>query len=247
MTYDDNSDVETSGKDVPTIDKARGARIKQVINALGQDESVRVSGKVWKSLSRYIVGHEPPVSVVVGLARAARVSLDWLATGEGTPTVGQSSAVQRLRVQNQSDPAQRDAPLVLVPRISIEAAAGAGALVHSEHVSEMIAFSAQWLKARQIVPHAARILTARGDSMEPTIRDGDVLIVDTAIRQVLDNGIYCLVYDGLLLVKRLFVLRTGGIVISSDNKLAGRDEEIGSHEVPELHIAGRVMWFGRTI
>ncbi len=34
---------------------------------------------------------------------------------------------------------------------------------------------------------------------------------------------------------------------SSDNKLAGRDEEIQPHEVPEIHIAGRVMWYGRTI
>lgn len=137
--------------------------------------------------------------------------------------------------------------MVLLPRLDVEAAAGAGAVVASEQVAEMVAFSAAWLRERQITPRSARILTARGDSMEPTIRNGDLLIVDTAIEMAVDNGIYCIAYNGLLLVKRLFVMRAGGLVISSDNKLAGRDEEIPPHEVPDLHIAGRVMWYGRTI
>lgn len=137
--------------------------------------------------------------------------------------------------------------MVLVPRLEVEASAGAGAIVAAEDVAEMLAFSAAWLRERHISPRAARILTARGDSMEPTIRDGDLLIVDTAIEMAVDNGIYVLAYGGVLLVKRLFMLRNGGLVIASDNKDAARDEEIPPHEVPEVHIAGRVMWYGRTI
>lgn len=137
--------------------------------------------------------------------------------------------------------------MVLLQRLDIEAAAGAGAVVASEEVAEMVAFSAAWLRERHITPRSARLLTARGDSMEPTIRDGDTLIVDTAISMAVDNGIYCIAYNGVLLVKRIFMKRTGGLVISSDNKLGGLDEEIEPHELPELHIAGRVMWFGRTI
>ena len=140
-----------------------------------------------------------------------------------------------------------DTSMVLLPRLDIEAAAGAGAIVASEEIAEMVAFSAAWLRERHITPRSARILTARGDSMEPTIRDGDLLIVDTAIEMAVDNGIYCLAYDGVLLVKRLFIKHSGGLIISSDNKLAGRDEEIAPHEVPDVHIAGRVMWYGRTI
>lgn len=135
----------------------------------------------------------------------------------------------------------------MLPRLDVEAAAGAGAVVVGERIAEMVAFSAAWLRERHITPRTARILTARGDSMEPTIRDGDLLIVDTAIEAAVDNGIYCVAYNGVLLVKRLFVTRAGGLVISSDNKLAGRDEEIPPHEVPEVHIAGRVMRYGRTI
>jgi phage repressor protein C with HTH and peptisase S24 domain len=188
------------------------------------------------------------------LCDAANVSIEWLATGEGGGFAGpnsRSSSGQMMKggsmLQVMDADRLADRSMVLLPRLDVEAAAGAGVIVGSEDVAEMLAFSADWLRDRQISPRAARILTARGDSMEPTIRDGDLLIVDTAIEIAVDNGIYVIAYGGVLLVKRLFVLRNGGLVIASDNKVAGRDEEIPPHEVPEVHIAGRVMWYGRTI
>ena len=189
------------------------------------------------------------------LCEASGDSIQWLATGEeprdSSAAVRHSGGGQAKEgddvLQVLSSDALADKAMVMLPRLDVEAAAGAGAVVATEQVAEMVAFSASWLRERHITPRNARILTARGDSMEPTIRDGDLLIVDTAIEMAVDNGIYCIAYNGVLLVKRLFVLRTGGIVISSDNKLAGRDEEIPAHEVPDVHIAGRVMWYGRTI
>ena len=138
--------------------------------------------------------------------------------------------------------------LVLVPRLDLAASAGAGALVEYEEEGELVAFSDRWLRERHITPGAARMLTAKGDSMEPTIRSGDMLIIDTSINMAVDSAIYVVVYGGLLLVKRLFMLIDGGVVLSSDNKAVyGRDEEIKAGEVDQLHVAGRVMWFGRAM
>lgn len=112
----------------------------------------------------------------------------------------------------------------------------------------MVAFSDKWLRDRHITPKAARMLTAKGDSMEPTIRSGDTLIIDTSITMAVDSAIYVIVYGGLLLVKRLFMLHDGGVVLSSDNKsVYGRDEEIAPSALDQLHVAGRVMWYGREI
>lgn len=206
-------------------------------------------------LRKYLAGGNPGLDKVLQIAQRAGVSLEWLAKGEGPRD---SSAMLRHSDDRQADQGENvlqivdagalaDKSMVMLPRLDVEAAAGAGAVVASEQIAEMVAFSAAWLRERHITPRNARILTARGDSMEPTIRDGDMLIVDTAIEMAVDNGIYCVAYNGVLLVKRLFMTRNGGLVISSDNKLAGRDEEIPPHEVPEVHIAGRVMWYGRTI
>lgn len=206
-------------------------------------------------LRKYLAGGNPGLDKALQIAQRAGVSLEWLATGEGPrdsssfPRHSAGGLGQKgesmLQVLDAESLAGRS--MVMLPRLDVEAAAGAGAVVTSEQVAEMVAFTAAWLRERHITPRSARILTARGDSMEPTIRDGDLLIVDTAIEMAVDNGIYCIAYNGVLMVKRLFVQRNGGLVIASDNKLAGRDEEIPPHEVPDVHIAGRVMWYGRTI
>jgi phage repressor protein C with HTH and peptisase S24 domain len=98
-----------------------------------------------------------------------------------------------------------------------------------------------------INPDHAHVLTNRGDSNEPTIRDGDVLLVDTSIDRVIDNAFYIVVYNGTALLKRVQIMRDGGIVLSSDNKGAYRDERVEPADVPGLRIAARLMWFGRSI
>ena len=190
------------------------------------------------------------------LCDASGDSITWLATGAGHRDSSRDWSQGERTQQEQAsgsmlqivDPkALDDGALILVPRLDVEASAGAGMVVDEDDVSEMVAFDPRWLRARSITPQAARIITARGDSMEPTIRSGDLLVVDTAIETAVDSGVYVVSYAGALVVKRLFLLHTGAIILSSDNKVAGRDEEIPAHSLDQLRIAGRVMWYGRMM
>ena len=250
-----------SGKSVPRTDNNQaaelGRRIAVAIERIGSlVKAGAVAGVTDEAVARWRDGlSRAPFDGIVQLCQASGLSIEWMATGKGPRD---SAAMtnhdapglddrEDLAMQIQDSAALAGNSMVMLPRLDVEAAAGAGAVVASEYVAEMIAFSAAWLRERHITPRTARILTARGDSMEPTIRDGDLLIVDTSIETAVDNGIYCIAYDGVLLVKRLFMIRNGGLIISSDNKIAGRDEEIGPHDVPEVDIKGRVMWYGRTI
>lgn len=134
----------------------------------------------------------------------------------------------------------------MIPRLAVEASAGNGALAHHEESAGMLAFRADWLRRMGINPHAARALTAKGDSMEPTIRDGDILLVDTSIDRVRDNALYVVVLGGLVLVKRVHVKRDGSLTLISDNSTFP-PEDVPANETDDLSIAGRVMWFGRSI
>ncbi|PTW61383.1 peptidase S24-like protein [Breoghania corrubedonensis] len=82
--------------------------------------------------------------------------------------------------------------------------------------------------------------------MEPTIRDGDVLLVDTSINAVRDNAIYVVVLGGLVLVKRLQIKRDGSLRLISDNDRF-EAEDVPANEASDIHVAGRVMWYGRSI
>ena len=52
--------------------------------------------------------------------------------------------------------------------------------------------------------------------LDPTIRDGDLILVDRSVDKVVDNGIYVVTFGGLVLVKRIQSRRDGGVILISD-------------------------------
>ena len=73
--------------------------------------------------------------------------------------------------------------------------------------------------------------------MEPTLRDGDEILVDRAQRALRD-GIHVVRVEDAVLVKRLAIGRPGVISLVSDNP-AYRPLELASGEV---EVIGRVVW-----
>ena len=85
--------------------------------------------------------------------------------------------------------------------------------------------------------------------MEPTIRSGDLLLIDLSQTNVRKDSIYVLRIDELLVSKRLQWMYDGSLVIRSDNPAYG-DQVIAAgneYETTALEIIGRVIWFGRCI
>lgn len=86
-----------------------------------------------------------------------------------------------------------------------------------------------------------RLLPVSGDSMSPTINDGDLAFVDTSIQGFDCEGIYVLIWNDRLLIKRLrAVLATQRIEIRSDNSGAYGAETVSIEELAQLHICGLV-------
>jgi phage repressor protein C with HTH and peptisase S24 domain len=85
----------------------------------------------------------------------------------------------------------------------------------------------------------------KGDSMEPTLGDGDDILVDGddgADR--LRDGVYVLRVGEALIVKRVAV-KPGGIAITSDNPRASPDWS--DVDPASLSVIGRVVWVGRRM
>ncbi|WP_235819016.1 XRE family transcriptional regulator [Brucella pseudogrignonensis] len=214
-------------------------RLRELVPDRQVSESARRCGIAQRTFASYLQGTMPTVPKLVQLAEGLGVNLAWLATG-----VEPKFPPDKAFIQPFSD---QEAPgFTLVPRLDVEASAGPGALAHNEQAIDYLAFQESWLRARKINPSYARVLTAKGDSMEPTIRNGDVLLVDTSINHILDNTIYVIVYGDILLVKRVHSRLNGTVQLISDNPLYP-PEEVTAGEIEQLHVAGRVMWFGRSI
>ena len=226
-------------------------RLKVLIGEESANAFARRVGLGESLLRKYLAGSIPSIDKARELAERSGVNFLWLATGEGPMRGGseqpQSHAVATAFISSLTNlPPELAADFALVPRLDIKASAGNGALAIDEEVIDFLAFQASWLRSRHINPDRARVMTAKGDSMEPTIRDGDVLLVDTSIDRVRDNALYIIVFEGLVFVKRIHMKLDGSILLISDNQLYP-PESVTADAAPRLHVAGRVVWFGRSI
>lgn len=228
---------------MPQDEDSFAARLRVLIGPDSVRSFSREVGVGQTTVQKYLAGAMPGLENLVTIARRKNVTMDWLATGEG-PMHREQSDLDGGPVRYSPD---LPSEFRLVPRLDVRASAGAGTLVEYEEASEMLAFRGDWLRRRGINPLAAHVLTARGDSMEPTIRDGDILLVDTSIDRVVDNAIYVVAYDGRTLVKRVQMRLDGSVVLKSDNRDLFDDEPVPAGEVSALNVAGRVMWYGRSI
>jgi hypothetical protein len=138
--------------------------------------------------------------------------------------------------------------LVGVPRLDVQASAGPGALEAEERRLGRIGFDSAWL--RRLGLHGGRsdrlsVIRVDGDSMSPTLSDGDDILVDRedgAGR--LRDGIYVLRVEGVLIVKRLAVGPGGRLSVRSDNEAYPAWPEVDPGAVD---VVGRVVWVGRRL
>ncbi len=124
-----------------------------------------------------------------------------------------------------------------VPRLPLGASAGPGALAAEEAPIGAFRFASRWLRGQGFDPAMLSAIAVAGDSMEPTLRDGDEILVDRTPRGLRD-GIHVVRLDDALLVKRLDTGRPGRVALVSDNP-AYRTIELGPGE---LEVIGRVVW-----
>jgi phage repressor protein C with HTH and peptisase S24 domain len=121
-----------------------------------------------------------------------------------------------------------------------------GGIVISDHADQRrVDVPREWLKPL-IKGSYADVFAARGegDSMEPTLRDGDIVIVDTAQNAVnSQDRVWCIGHGDLGMIKRLRARPDGGIEIMSDNSAVSSFIAYDG----EVQIIGRVVFIGRRM
>lgn len=140
---------------------------------------------------------------------------------------------------------------IIIPHINGRAKGGSGGLAPMhEYIVGSISVTASWLHKRLpsiTAKSNLAVIEAYGRSMEPTLSSGDLMIVDTGVREAKVNGVYILLRKNTvepeLMVKRLQLTLDGGMIVRSDNRAEYDPETVAAHEVAEkVQILGRVVW-----
>ncbi|MEA1083238.1 helix-turn-helix transcriptional regulator [Sphingomonas sp. CD22] len=133
--------------------------------------------------------------------------------------------------------------LWLVPEMELSFAMGAGSFLDVFEQRGVRAFDREWLRSLS-EGNLAKLFVADGDgdSMEPTLRDGDAVLIDAA-QKVIDrpDRIWAIAYGGMGMIKRVRRLPSGGYELMSDNQAV---RSITASEA-DMHVVGRVIWIGR--
>jgi SOS-response transcriptional repressor LexA len=206
------------------------SRLTQVAEGFGGLTNLaRESGVSGSALTRCLNGGDPSVSTAIAICEAASVSLDWFLKGRTSDFVCEST------------------DLIRIPVFSAVASAGPGCIpAENDREEQSLLFPRCSLAVQLSTAPDLFALHANGDSMEPTIRNGSLLIANRTDQQPRE-GIYVVGRGDTLLVKRTQLRENHVLRLKSDNDQYD-DEEIDLKSPAHgVRILGRVIWIGHSI
>lgn len=200
---------------------------------LTQLELAKKAGLTQATVSDIERGRSQTTAEAPALAKALGISLDYLLTGK--------------EQQEQISVIATEEDFAFIPFYDAHGSCGDG-YHNGDHVviKSELAFKRTWLKSENLQEKDLAIITAKGDSMSPTISDGAILLINSNYKKLESGRVYAIVINDEVRIKRLFISVGGDCRIASDNqnKTLYPDETISADALANLHIVGRVVWMG---
>lgn len=240
--------MQQEGVDICVI----GERLKSERERLKltQPEFAEAAGAAKRTLIDWEKGVSSPTAVQLSALAQIGVDVLYVLKGEPTPKPPRTKApamAPAISVPEEGGGMPDWSAYIQVPHYDVRASAGNGSVVHEENVVDHLVFKRDWvMRSMGLDPRRLALIDVRGDSMSPTINDGDLILLDTREGQQTTEGIYAINLAGGLLVKRLRLRLSGAVEVVSDNERYGT-ETINGDQLAQLHIVGRVVWQGRRI
>ena len=174
------------------------------------------------SIRQYLKGGIPGIDKAQLIAEATGTPLDWLISGEGSRKSNNGGLFAAVKI------------------MPVTASAGGGAAPGSEAACGTFPLAHQWLHQHNLNAADLFMVDGAGDSMEPTILNGEKLLCSKAEHHLNGDGIFVFRQEGDVLVKRL--QRQPGIIkVISDND-AYLPYDIPLNDGVEFQIIGKVLF-----
>lgn len=215
-------------------------RLVAALKRVGTQEDVcRATGIPVPTIQKILSNNEninsdPAISRLLKLVGAADVTLHYVLTGE-TLQEGDYGITTNDAAANQRR----------LPVYDVYASAGGGAQVFEDKPTGFLHFPSKYADSLGSAD-SLEIVRVTGDSMEPSFKAGDQVMIDTSAS--LRDGVYVIRLDDQILLKRIQLLEPGKLRLISDNHIYP-PQEIMYGDLPSVHfeIKGRAVWTGRAL
>lgn len=251
-----------------------GTRLLHIRADTSQTEFARQLGVSLRTYWNYEQDKRPPPAEVLRALASLGWNPNWVLSGMGQERLADHEAMRALERADEAeawgaadheyspdiDPDHLPAPhrpprsrpvdfddYTFVPHLSVRAGAGNGAVVESEQIVAWMAFRKSYLQMLGVPSSAACLIRVRGHSMDPYLRNGDTILVDTSDTTITRReGVYAFRVDASdeLAVKTITLIknRPGAWRMKGGDNWPEQILEDADKPV----ILGRVRWSGRT-
>ncbi len=148
-------------------------------------------------------------------------------------------------VDHANDAFPEEEDLIYLRRLNVQACCGERGVQNYDDESyvDLMGVSRVWFRDNisQVRQNGYEIITASGDSMEPTLKNGDLVVLDRWDTEITKrDGVFCVLIDNDLYLKRVQKV-PGCLMFISDNKL------YHPFEIPLNEVNSRVVVLGRMV
>jgi len=177
--------------------------------------------------------------VIDNLVKCYHFNPMWLFNGEGEPFPGARARYPEVCGPEIAAPSEE---YVFIPQVSGAISAGSG-LIPEEGVDLRVAFRRDWI-ARKGRSQNMSLIKVQGDSMESTLLDGDLVMVDHGHTFIASRGgIYAISIGDEIMIKRVQPVFPDKLLVISDNKQYS-PQEISTENI---RVNGKVIWYARDL
>lgn len=223
------------------------SRLDEAMKAAGYDSQsalARASGVPQPTINRILKGvgkRGPETQTLSKLAQACNVAFEWLLDGTGnmsrTASVQEAPTVyHEVVTAGPNDPDFYEIPKV---KLSLSAGLTGFQTVPEIYDGSKLSVPRNWADRNGYIPSKLLALTVKGESMEPGLGEGDLVVINTADTKLVDGMVYAINYEGEAVIKRL-VRDSGEWWLTSDNTDQRRFHR-KSCRSGECIIVGRVI------
>lgn len=200
-------------------------------------EFARAVGVAQASLARWVKGEADPSRMnLIKIADASGVNLEWLALGIGDMDEAKPQAVKYdINLQASND----ETFIEIEDCREVRLSAGGGAFNNGYEEITTTKVERAWLQSRRLKAKDCAMFLVSGESMYPTLKDGEEIIVDRSKRELTEGKIFVLNHNGSMLVKKV-QFTYGGVELISDNP-SYRPLKLDTEEANSLVVIGQVV------
>lgn len=203
-------------------------KVNEVLGLRNQNELSDVIGVNSSSITQARKRDKIPANWILQLCLKYGLNPNWLEKDVGSAFIQPFNDIEEEFMQ--------------IPKVRARLCAGGGSFEVGSEIEGYYSFRKDWLSRKGNADKMV-LMDIFGNSMEPELKESDVVLIDESQKDILAGSIYAVGIDDTIMVKRL-EKRPKGLALLSENT---KNETIymEGEDLNRVRIIGKVLWVGR--